>query len=188
MTASTTFFITILPLQPVFDDLDGNPLKTVTDIKTIVGTPTYPINFYVGHEDPALVSTLQLRASSPDTALIQPSGISLSLAASPSGNFVYNQIVVSGRQAQVTIQPTPQGTGTASLTYILTDGKYTVRSTVSVYIIGDRPAPPMAPPAARSRPPPAAAQPGRPWTSSAPTTCSPTRASPTSRTGSECTG
>ena len=102
-----------------------------------MSTPTYPVNFWVGHEDPALVSKLHLSASSPSTDLIAPSGISISLATNPSGKFVYNQIVVTGRQGQVTIQPNAQVVGTASLTYILTDGTYTVRSTVSVYVLGD---------------------------------------------------
>eukprot|EP00291_Cryptomonas_curvata_P010695 CAMPEP_0172183312 /NCGR_PEP_ID=MMETSP1050-20130122/18913_1 /TAXON_ID=233186 /ORGANISM="Cryptomonas curvata, Strain CCAP979/52" /LENGTH=333 /DNA_ID=CAMNT_0012856911 /DNA_START=251 /DNA_END=1252 /DNA_ORIENTATION=- len=139
ITASVKIFITVLPLLPVFDDLPSNPLKSVGDIKTMVGTPTYPLAFLVGHEDPALLSSLQLRASSPDLSLIQPSGISLSLATQPPSTFDYNQIVVPARQALVTLQPSAQGTGTASLTYILTDGTTTVRSTVSFYIIA-RPA------------------------------------------------
>jgi len=60
--ATTSFSVIVQPLSPVFDAF--GPTRTVVDFKTMVGTPTYPYTFLVGHEDDAKLSDLIITASS----------------------------------------------------------------------------------------------------------------------------
>jgi len=150
-SASRSFVVTVLPLTPFFDDL--GPQRTVTDIKTVAGTPTYPVTFLVGHEDSDLVGGLRVTASTgnvtvvPDVccdpssaAFISGGGIGLNFTT-PLVNFQRAGVASQARKLYVTVRPagvvtSPLGT---PLTFRLTDAKGTVVSSTVKFYVYQRP-------------------------------------------------
>ena len=73
-SAKSSFVLNILRLSPFFDDYP--PTNTFKDMKTIAGTPTFPYRFLVGHEDPDLVASLKIEASSLNVEVIPDNCVS----------------------------------------------------------------------------------------------------------------
>ena len=140
---TTEFAVVVEALVPVFDD--AGPTRTVVDIRTIVGTPTYPYFFLVGHEDPDKVDKLQIEAFS-DQALVVPNtctydscsqtkqfldtgGIYLEMAAydaSEGLTFPAGSVNAYARRVKILIRPSGQNSGQVKVTLRITDGETTV--------------------------------------------------------------
>jgi len=123
--------------------------STVVDIRTIVGTPTYPYSFLVGHEDPDMVHRLRITAFS-NKALVIPNvccsqtpqftntgGITLDMEAfQPTADlaFVVGQLKAKARKTTIVIRPAPEMFGDVKLTLRITDGNITALSTITIFV------------------------------------------------------
>lgn len=61
-SATTSFKVRVEALSPVFDAF--GPTRTLVDLKTMIGTPTYPYTFLIGHEDEDKIGNLVITPSS----------------------------------------------------------------------------------------------------------------------------
>lgn len=123
------------------------------DIRTIMGTSTYPYTFLVGHEDQDMVHRLKITAFS-DKPLIIPNeccsdtpqfqssgGIYLDMKPyQPTSDlsFVVGSLKAKARETTIVIRPAQELYGNVRLTVRLTDGNYTTLSTITVFV-NDRP-------------------------------------------------
>jgi len=134
-TATQSFNVIVEPLSPVFDNT--GPTRSLVDFKTLVATPTYPYTFLVGHEDDAKLNDLNLIGTSTtpdilpnnccgDTATYRTAGgINLVLHpynAAEGLSFVVGEFVVKARRVTITIRPSANTPGDATLTFRLADG------------------------------------------------------------------
>jgi len=146
---SRLFGITVKRLAPVFDDT--GPSRTVVDLKTLVGTPTFPYSFLVGHEDPILVNDLTLTAFSGSANIIpNPDGgtnnaagsiyVTLSEYASlDAASFIVGQITAPARVATIVLRPDATNFGTVSLTLRLEDGQGDPTFSIITVFVNGRP-------------------------------------------------
>lgn len=123
------------------------------DIRTVMGTPTYPYTFLVGHEDQDMMHRLKISAFS-DQALVIPNeccsqtasylnngGIFLDMAPyQPTGDpeFVVGQLKVKARKVTIVIRPAPETHANVGLTLRLTDGNITKTTPITIFV-NDRP-------------------------------------------------
>jgi hypothetical protein len=123
------------------------------DIRTIMGTPTYPYTFLVGHEDPDMVHRLRVSAFSSQPMIIpnecctqtqtylSTGGIYIDVKPyQPTGElaFVVGQLKARAREATIVIRPTAALFGDVKLTMRVTDGNFTSLSEITIFV-NDRP-------------------------------------------------
>jgi len=147
-TVERLFRVTVVALAPVFDD--SGPSRTVVDLRTLVGTPTFPYTFLVGHEDPELSSSLSLTAFSSDAtvlpnvccdssdAFMAQGGIHIELVPS-TRTFVVGQIVINAWEVVISIRPDPTNFGELTLTLRLSDGNQSPTLSPIKVTVYDRP-------------------------------------------------
>jgi len=134
-TTSQTFNVIVQPLSPVFDN--AGPTRSLVDFKTVVGTPTYPYTFLVGHEDEDKLNDLNIIGTSTTPDILPNNccaddptyqtggGIYLVLHpynAAEGLSFVVGEFVVKARRVEITIRPSASTPGDATLTFRLADG------------------------------------------------------------------
>ena len=123
--------------------------RTVVDIRTIMGTPTYPYVFLVGHEDPDMVDRLRIAAFSmrplviPNECCTQTAsylnngGISLTMEPyQPTSElaFVVGQLKAKARRVTIVIRPAAEQYANVELALRLTDGNITKLSEITVFV------------------------------------------------------